>query len=370
MKVMCMYLPQFHSFPENDEWWGSNYTEWVAVKGARPLYKGHDQPKVPLGGSYYDLDKDGAKTLKEQADLAKKYGIYGFSIYQYYFNGKTLMEKPLRTLLEHPEIDIRYNICWANETWTRTWYGLSDQVLIAQEYGDRSDWRKYFEYLLPFFADRRYIKIDNKPVWQVYKTFDIPKLCEMVAAFNEWAKAEGYDGIYVISGKTAAGVETRSGIVDGYYYFEPGYSLKHDLSGAGKLAYNAGTLIRSIRNRIIGKRCGYILERRVGAKYIMSSIAGRQYRENEFPGIIPDWDNTPRRGYKGLVYMGTSPELFEKTLRVLHDKVEGHPVDFVYVNAWNEWGEGAYIEPDETRRYAYLEAIKRVTDDQHNNDSI
>ncbi len=360
MRVMCMYLPQFHSFPENDEWWGKDYTEWVAVKRAQPLYKGHIQPKVPLGKNYYDLDKDGVGTLTRQAELAGKYGVYGFSIYQYYFLGKTLMEKPLRTLLEHPEIDIRYNICWANETWTRTWYDLSDQVLIAQEYGERSDWREYFDHVLPYFCDRRYIKVGNRPVWQVYKTFDIPCFREMTKAFNEWAKEAGFDGLYIISGKTAAGYDTRGDLIDGYYYFEPGYTLKHDLGLGPKICYNTGTLLRSLRNRTFGGRLGNTLERRVPAKHIMRAIIRRSYSDNEFPGIIPDWDNTPRRDYKGLVYMGTSPELFEATLRALKEKVGDREADFVYVNAWNEWGEGAYIEPDEEKGYAYLEAIKRV----------
>ena len=355
-----MYLPQFHSFPENDEWWGRDYTEWVAVKGAKPLFRGHNQPRVPEGNNYYDLDKDGKETLTRQAGLAKQYGIYGFAIYQYYFNGKTLMERPLKTLLENPSIDLRFNICWANETWTRTWYGLSDQVLIAQEYGDRDDWKKYFDYLLPFFKDERYIKIGNRPVWQIYKTFDIPCFKEMAAAFNEWAREAGFDGVYIISGRTAAGYDSRKDLIDGYYYFEPGYSLKYDLTLCGRISYYGGAYLRMARNRIFGARFGNILERRVDARYIMKSIADRNYTENEFPGIIPDWDNTPRRGHKGLVYMNTSPRLFEETLRTLKEKKCGHAVDFVYVNAWNEWGEGAFIEPDESRGYAYLEAIKRT----------
>ena len=370
MKVMCMYLPQFHTFPENDKWWGKGYTEWVAVRKAAPLFKGHDQPRVPLDGDYYDLDADAVRTLTRQAELAKQYGVYGFSIYQYYFNGKTLMDKPLRALLENPSIDIRYNICWANETWTRTWYGQSDQVLIAQEYGDESDWKKYFDYLLPFFKDRRYIKIDNRPVWQIYKTFDIPCFEEMSKAFNRWACEAGFDGVYIISGKTAAGSDDRSGLIDAYYYFEPGYTLKYDLGLLGNISYYGLTYVRSLRNRLFGNRFGSILERRVDARRIMRSITSRQYAENEFPGIIPDWDNTPRRGHKGLVYMNTSPALFEESLGILKKKVEGHAVDFVYVNAWNEWGEGAFIEPDESRRYAYLEAVKRTTDDQYCNDSL
>ena len=360
MRVMCMYLPQYHSFPENDEWWGKDYTEWVAVKKARPLFKGHDQPKIPLGGDYYDLDQDGAKTLARQASLAKKYGVYGFSIYRYYFNGRSLMDKPLRTLLDHPEIDINYNICWANESWTRTWYGLSDQILIAQEYGQRDDWRRFFDDLLPFFRDGRYIKIDNRPVLQIYKTFDIPCFEEMAAAFNEWAVEYGFKGVYIISGKTAAGSDDRGRLIDGYYYFEPGYSLKYDLGFAGSLIYNMTTLLRSIRNRLFGAGSGYILERRVDARRIMKAIRNRDYKENEFPGVIPDWDNTPRRGYKGLMYDNTSPKMLEETLLILKEKLASHPVDFVYVNAWNEWGEGAYVEPDESRGYAYLEAIHRA----------
>lgn len=360
MKVMCMYLPQFHSFPENDEWWGKGYTEWVAVKRARPLYKGHYQPKVPLGGVYYDLDAQGVETITRQAQLARQYGVYGFAIYQYYFNGKTLMEKPLETILANHGIDIRYNICWANETWTRTWYGLSDQVLIAQEYGDREDWRRYFDHILPYFKDPRYIKVGNRPVWQIYKTFDIPVFYEMAQCFNEWARQEGFDGVYIISGKTAAGCDDRKDCIDAYYYFEPGYTLKNDIGFAGRMIYNAGTFVRHLRNSLVGKKKGCILERKIDARRIMNAIAKRDYGPDEFPGIIPDWDNTPRRDYKGLVYTGTSPELFEETLRVLRDKVQGREADFVYVNAWNEWGEGAYVEPDEEKGYAYLEAIKRA----------
>lgn len=364
MKVMCMYLPQFHTFPENDLWWGEGYTEWVAVKRAKPLYKGHVQPKVPLDKKYYDLDKDAVETLKWQAALAKEYGIYGFSVYQYYFNGKTLLQKPLETLRDHPEIDIRYNICWANESWTRTWYGHSDEILMEQTYGTKEDWRNYFEYLLTFFSDDRYIKVDGKPVLQIYKTFDIPCLYEMLDAFDEWAIAEGFAGIYVISGKTAAGSENRENLVDGYYYFEPGYTLKNDLGIFGRLSYDFSTFVRSMYNRLLGEKLGNILERRIPATRIMNKIAGRNYKENEFPGVIPMWDNTPRRGYKGLVYTGTTPELFEKTLRTLRSAKESCPVDFVYVNAWNEWGEGAYLEPDETDKYAYLEAVKRVVENR------
>ena len=359
-----MYLPQFHTFPENDEWWGKGYTEWVAVKRGKPLYKGHIQPKIPENGHYYDLDAEGAETLKHQAELAKKYGIYGFAMYQYYFKGHTLMEKPLETLLSHPEIDLNYCLCWANETWTRTWYGLENQVLIEQTYGDEKDWRELFDYLLRFFKDPRYIKVGNKPIYQIYKTFDIPCFKEMAECFNKWAAEEGFDGIYFVSGKTAAGSDERKEcreLIDGYYYFEPGYSLKFGLSKYQKLSYNLSVALKSFLNRFRSEDKKQ-LERFIKAEWIYRAITGRKYGENEFPGLIPDWDNTPRRSYKGLVYKGTSPEKFSKALSVLKEKVRGRDTDFVYINAWNEWGEGAFLEPDEYRGYEYLEKIKELAD--------
>ena len=357
MRVIAMYLPQYHSFPENDKWWGEGYTEWTAVKRGTPLFKNHKQPRVPLDKNYYDLDKDGEKTLRWQADLAKKYGIYGYAFYQYYFKGHKLMQKPMETLLKHPDIDINYCICWANETWTRTWYDLENEVLIAQEYGDEKDWKEHFEYCLQFFKDKRYIKINNKPVFQIYKTFDIDVLDSMLKCFNAWAKEAGFDGIYVISGKTAAGVEKRTGLVDGFYYFEPGYTLKNDFSSVAKIKYNVGVLVKSFLNRFRSKK---LLERVINAKDIIEPIVNRDYKENEFPCLIPDWDNTPRRSYRGLVYKGTNPDYFESALRKLKEKKDAHEIDFVYVNAWNEWGEGAFLEPDENRGYGYLEAVKRV----------
>lgn len=358
MRVIAMYLPQYHAFKENDEWWGKGYTEWTAVKRGEPLFRGHVQPRVPLNDNYYDLDKEGEKTLRWQASLAKEYGVYGFSIYQYYFKGHKLMEKPMETLLAHKDIDIKYCICWANETWTRTWYGLESEVLIAQEYGDENDWREHFDYCLQFFKDDRYIKVDNKPVFQIYKTFDIDCLKDMMKCFNEWAKEAGFDGIYIVSGKTAAGVEERSDVIDAYYYFEPGYTLKNDFPAVAKYKYNASVLINTMLNRF---RASKKLERSIDIKDIYGPILNREYAENEFPALIPDWDNTPRRSYRGLVYRNTSPEKFEAALNVLKGKKDGHKTDFVYINAWNEWGEGAFLEPDEYRKAGYLEAVKRVT---------
>lgn len=352
-----MYLPQYHTFPENDEWWGKGYTEWSAVKSAKPLFKGHLQPKVPMDKRYYDLVNEGVQTWKWQAEIARKYGVYGFCVYQYWFCGKMLMQRPLEILLEHPEIDINYSICWANETWTRTWYGLESEILQKQEYGDKANWRDHFEYLLQFFKDSRYIKIDNKPVLQIYRTFDIECLPEMKAAFDQWAKEEGFDGVCFIGGMTAGEAENRKDVVDAFYTFEPGYSLKHALSSAQIMSYNISVLLKSTYNKLFNKT---VLERVIKADWIYRAIKNRDYADNECPGLIGEWDNTPRRKHKGLLYKGTSPERFKKVLAVLKDKVDGRKYDFVYINAWNEWGEGAMLEPEQTLGYSYLEAISEV----------
>ena len=357
MKILCMYLPQYHTFPENDACWGEGYTEWTAVRAAKPYDKDQIQPRVPLQGRYYDLVKEGVETLTWQASLADRYGIYGFSFYQYWFCGKQLMERPLKILYDHPEIPLRYCICWANETWTRTWYDLADQVLMEQEYGSQADWKAHFDYLLPFFKDERYIKVNNRPLLQIYRTFDIKDLAAMRDLFDRLAREAGFDGIFLLSGKTAGIEETRKETVDGYYYFEPGYSLKHGLKPHQVFSYNVSVLLRTIRNRIFKKK---VLERRIPANWLYRAIAERTYGPGEYPGLFPNWDNTPRRSYKGLVYTGTNPERFGEVLRALKEKVRGREDDFVFLNAWNEWGEGAVLEPDEADGYGYLEAVAKV----------
>ncbi len=357
MRPLALYLPQFHTFKENDEWWGEGYTEWTAVRRAKPLFKGHKQPRVPENGEYYDLSDPEAKAFYRQAELAKEYGIYGFVFYQYYFTGKKLMERPAEILLNHPDIDIRYCIDWANETWTRAWYDRKEDILMAQEYGDETEWREHFEYLLKFFKDERYIKIDNRPVLCIYRSFDIKELKRMRECFDTWAKEAAFDGIYLIGGKTAGKQDTR-GLCDACYYFEPGYSLKHGLSPFGTFCYNASTAIRHGYNIVFRKE---ILERRIPVDRIYDSILKREYGQNEYPGLIARWDNTPRRGYKGLIYTGASPEKFGNALCKLNKKL---PQDsFVFINAWNEWGEGAMLEPDKAEGYAYLEKIKEAIND-------
>ena len=356
MKPIAMYLPQFHTFRENDEWWGEGYTEWTAVRRAKPVYKGHIQPRAPYDGDYYDLSDESGARLKLQAELANKYGIYGFAFYHYYFTGHKLMERPLEILLSHPEIDMRYCIIWANETWTRAWYDKQDEVLLEQQYGGAEEWKEHFGYLLQFFRDERYIKKDGKPVFCIYRTFDIAELLRLRECFDALAREAGFPGIFLVGGRTAGEIDDR-GICDAYYCFEPGYSLKHGLTRLEKSGYNVTTALRHAINVLLH---GEMLERRIPVDWIYDTILRRDYAANEYPGIIARWDNTPRRGYKGLVYTGTTPEKFESILCKLYKKLDDDR--FIFINAWNEWGEGAMLEPDAAEGYAYLEAVRRAAE--------
>ena len=195
-KLIAFHLPQFHTIPENDEWWGQGFTDWVNVKNAKALYKFHNQPRVPLNNFYYDLSD--VEVLRWQSELAKKYGIYGFCYYHYWFGGKLLLQKPLENLLKEKSIDFPFCLCWANETWCRTWDGRSRDVLIRQEYGGEKEWKEHFKYLKDFFQDSRYIRIHNKPVIVIYRSGDCKCYNEMIACWRELCPEYGIDDLYVI----------------------------------------------------------------------------------------------------------------------------------------------------------------------------
>lgn len=355
MKVLAIYLPQYHRIKENDEWWGEGYTEWTAVRSAHPCYKGHKQPRVPLSNNYYDLADQDANTWKWQAELAKEYGVYGFCIYHYWFKtGKQLMERPMEILLKHPEIDLNYCFCWANENWTRKWDGKEKLILMEQEYGDEEEWERHFNYLLDFFMDSRYIKIENKPMINIYHSADIDCLDKMITCWNKLAKKNGFDGVYVVSGNTWAKLDNRKEIIDAYYNFEPLYTFRYKCNFFDHAFYKITSLLRTGKNIIF--RTKY-LEKRVSSKMVVKSMSkpDRYVERPIFPGAYPQWDNTPRRGYKGIEYYGMDISLFKRQLDIA--KYNYKNAEFIYVNAWNEWGESAYLEPDSQMKYSCLEVI-------------
>lgn len=226
MRFIAFYLPQFHTFPENDEWWGKGFTEWTNVKKAKQLFSWQYQPRKPYQDNYYDLDKEFKTTMSWQIRIAKEYGLEGFCFYHYWFeNGKKLMEKPIENFLKDQELDMPFCLSWANEPWTRAWDGSSQQVIMPQAYGDKEEWMKHFEYLLSFFKDDRYIKVDEKPMFLIYRIELIPNIDEMLKLWNDLAIKAGFDGLFIVSqGSVYGTTKQKNKLIDAYVLYEPGYT--------------------------------------------------------------------------------------------------------------------------------------------------
>ena len=352
MKTIAFYLPQFHTIPENDRWWGKGFTEWVNVKNSKPQFKGHMQPEVPYGGLYYNLlDND---VQIKQAKLAKQYGIYGFCYYHYWFEGKLLLEKPMENMLQNTDIDIPFCICWANETWARTWDGNEKDILISQNYNeDLSAWKKHFDYLLPFFCDQRYIKKDNKPMMIIYKPQLIKNGKEMLFYWNKLAQKAGFSGLYLgYQHHSAFDFDLADYGFDFGIEFEPFYTV-HECQ---KKNIKLEPLLRKIKKKILKTPTIYDYD------FIWNQIIKRN-PDNRLhcPGAFTSWDNTPRRGRNSIVFWKSSPQ---KYFRYLMQRIENakklYDSDFLFINAWNEWAEGAHLEPDEYNGFGYLEATKKA----------
>lgn len=378
MKIIAFYLPQFHNIPENDEWWGNGFTEWTNVKKAKPLYEGHMQPRVPLGGNYYNLLDDNVKIW--QADLAKKYGVYGFCYYHYWFNGKMLLEKPMEQMLANKEVDMPFCICWANEPWTKAWVGDERKLLIAQEYGKEEEWKQHFMYLLPFFKDKRYITKDGKPLFVFYRPDIVPCMKEMIETWDKLAKENGLSGITFAfqSGDYDWNNSKEANLFDYDIEFQPPYASHWLYSNDGKFV-SALKKCRRLLAGWAGKKFGIDLYRYGTAQYKKMTgqtvanydsmwqkiIEAKPVRSNSIPGAFVKWDNTPRHGERGQINVGT-PEKFEYYLskQIKHAREDYHE-DMIFMYAWNEWAEGGYLEPDEDDKYGYLEAIKRALEENN-----
>lgn len=351
MKVIAWYLPQFHEIEENNKWWGKGFTEWTNVKKSKSLYRGHNQPREPLNDNYYDLSE--VKTLEWQADLAKKYGIFGFCFYHYWFDGDLLLQKPMEILLRNKEIDINYCISWANEPWTRSWDGKNSKILKDQKYGNEKNWEKHFCYLLPFFLDERYIKVENKPMMLIYKTQSIPNCNEMMNYFIRRAMENGFDGIHFIETIRDKNCDERNIPISGRVEFEPSRTLSHLPIVKWKNRFRRTVIIfyNKVfkRNKIGNKVKNY-------SDFFEKACKIKPER-NTYPGVFVGWDNSPRRGANATVFEKNPPEMFKRYLDLKMSNSELYKTEFTFINAWNEWAEGAYLEPDKKYGYEYLEVI-------------
>ncbi len=359
MKLISFYLPQFHEIPENNEWWGEGFTEWCNTKRAKPLFKGHYQPREPYQDNYYDLANP--QVLVNQMKLAKKYGIGGFCFYHYWFGGKKLLEKPIEMLLDNKEADLPFCLAWANEPWTRTWDGVlgSKEVLMPQVYGGEAEWKEHFDYLLPFFQDDRYIRMEGKPVFIIYRAQNIPKCIAMMNYWDTLASKHNLPGLYYIQMNTAFGEDKYNKKFSASLDFEPMRTFG-DINNTKACLWKTQVLMykQLLKVPLINK----LLLFKIDYDSFYRTITNRKELpiKKTYYGVFSNWDNSPRKGRKGLIIKGGSPKKFEEYLKIQILRSLNAGNEFLFINAWNEWGEGAYLEPDKKYGYAYLKAIRRA----------
>lgn len=344
MKIIAFYLPQFHCFPENDEWWGKGFTEWTNVKKAKPLFKGHRQPRIPLDENYYNLDD--VKVMESQSAMAKRYGIDAFCFYHYWFNGKKLMEKPVEQFLSDKNCKIEFCFSWANEPWTRSWDGKKKSILMPQKYDDPKDIKNHFLYLLPFFSDVRYLKINNSPVFVIYRANNIPCLEEMIDVWNEMAKEAGFNGIYFIETLTGFQKKKESKKTQALVYMEPMFVIG---------------IKSKIRKFLTAWRNPIKMNRREDYESVWKRIIKfEKLSEEKNAGAFVDWDNSARKKKQNLILTNVKINSFYNFFLRQYKRAISANCNFLFINAWNEWAEGTYLEPDEDFKYSYLNAIKEI----------
>lgn len=372
VKLIAIYFPQLHAIPENDAWWGKGFTDWDSVRSARPLYEGHYQDRVPFQGDYYD--QSDVQTLRRQVDLARQYGIYGFCHYHYWFDGKQLLETPTRLMLQHADIEMPFCLSWANETWSRRWDGRDHHVLIQQTHpADPVRWKLHYDYLIHAWRDPRAIRIDGKPVFIIYRPQRIDKIDDMLAYWRQLAVKDGLPGLYFIFQKQyELPNESCLRAFDALFQFQPFEAINspgYDLNSIKHSRFFK--LVRSLPERyqdmLRGVRAKFIKE----LTFHDYSQVWRQAAEirpharlHTYPGGYVDWDNSSRYKHRATIFREASPQAFEEGLsRVVGSMPQrALPEPFVFINAWNEWAESAYLEPDEKFGFQYLEAIRRVLD--------
>ncbi len=364
VKILAMYLPQYHVIPENSKFWGKDFTDWVTVKKAVPLFEGHQQPVKPYQENYYDLSQK--DSIAWQVELAKKYGIYGFGIYHYWFsNEKVLLTSPAEIILENRDLDIPFFFAWDNANWRRSWsrfrgnawaplqdgeqkkaHTKEESLLIKYELGEEADWENHFNYLLPYFQDERYIKVDGKPLFEIFNYSD--KVYEMDKFWNELAIKHGFKGIQIV------------------YKKSPLYQLPEECTNFCYEPVNSGWgaawkqyVFKALTILNLAKFGPYKYSYDRVWNHILSG-AKKRAASNCWHGAFVAYDDTPRRGRQGRLVKGASPEKFKRYLSQLMQICADQEKDYILLTAWNEWGEGAVLEPSEHEKFGYLEAVKQI----------
>lgn len=355
-RLISYYLPQYHPIPENDRWWGEGFTEWTNVRKARPLFRGHLQPKAPGALGYYDL-RD-AETRAAQAELAQNAGIEGFCYWHYWFAGKQLLERPLREVLSSGEPEFPFCLGWANQSWTGIWHGNSDDMLMEQTYPGVEDHTAHFYALLSALSDPRYLKVDGRPLLLIYQPSDLTS--QWVELWQKLARQTGLGQLFLL------------GVVKN----------EQEAEGISRMGFDACTIsrIQGRGNRLKGMRhwVGQMLGAKLAA-FLYQQMLKQPFQVYDydqvlpyvdlrvppdmsyFPCVIPNWDNTPRSGVNGYVFVNQTANRFQDHLHQAIERVSISPPDrqIVILKSWNEWAEGNYLEPDAEQGDAYLRAIQQ-----------
>lgn len=359
-KLFAYYLPQFHEVAENSKWWGKGFTEWTNLSKAKPLYKGHHQPDLPLNNFQYDLlDPD---TLPWQVDLAKRHGVTGFNYYHYWFNGRQLLERPAQNFLKRSDVTHEFMFMWANHDWTRSWTG-GRELLIKQDYGERADWLSHINYLMRFFEDPRYAKVDNMPVFEIYSSKHIPCRDAMFDVWrNECVKA-GFSDLYLVEHLESTTERRDERNFKAVTYQEHTTSLNWDTAQASRLRrlLDRISTSSSYPHLLLGK--GPQIYSYDAVVRISCELTRKASSSNVIPQVCTGWDNTPRYGRRGYVVEGATPEKFKMYLEEVLGAAVQNDAPLVFLACWNEWCEGLVLEPSERFGYQYLEAVRSVVND-------
>jgi lipopolysaccharide biosynthesis protein len=343
VRLIAFYLPQFHPIPENDRWWGKGFTEWTNVSKALPRFVGHYQPHLPGELGFYDLRLP--EILRAQAALARRYGLYGFCFHYYWFGGRRLLDTPLNILLSHRDIDLPFCINWANESWTRTWDGREKNILIEQKYSEKDD-IAFAKALEPIVRDPRYINIDGRPLLMLYRPGLLPDASATVARWREGFRSLGLKNPYIVMPQAFGDDDPRIFGMDAAVGFPP-----HKWWDLPATNSSASLLDAGYSGRILSYEA---------MAHAAVELDPREY--NLFPGICPSWDNEAR-SRKGVCFSGSTPLIYARWLAEVSRKALRQvraDERLVFVNAWNEWAEGAHLEPDRHYGYAYLNETARV----------
>ena len=340
--IVAFYLPQFHPIPLNDEWWGPGFSEWTNTAAARPLFKGHAQPNLPGELGFYDLRC--SETRADQAELAAAHSITAFAYWHYWFDGRLLLEQPLERVLEAEAPTLPFCVAWANHSWsTRTWNataGSESTAVLHQTYPGTDDHVRHFRYLLPFFQDERYYRVDDRCVVYIREPHLVPEFERFVDLWRQLADEAGIGDLHFVGEVWER--RARPEHVDSVARFHRPTTLpvrRDAVSRAGR--------------RLLGRP---VLRRWDDLRSLALDVA-----DDEWPVVLPNWDTTPRRGRSGTVLQGTSPAAFEELLHAAIERAASLPgPQVIFIKSWNEWAEGNYLEPDRTWGRGWLEAIRNA----------